>query len=182
MEKIWNFDRNKLICRNVSIFPVTFDNLVYDFGHRQSDFIFLVMPRKAYYKVELLIHEADPQSGPVVITIFKRPSFQLFKISLKISINKTNFEGNTGETIWVWPSGSLMTRTCLVLHNIGMVAVEKKVSSSSGLEPCLYHSTGCSRKYVYILLDYNFKMRLPFVNLIEWPGTTHMFDDTTKQA
>ena len=34
--------------------------------------------------------------------------------------------------------------------------------------------TGCIRKYVHILLAYNFNMGSSIVNSIAWPETTHM--------
>ena len=60
----------------------------------------------------LLIHEADPQSRPVVIIVFVhvvRPSVPTFQ-------NKTNVtrkQCSLLARLWVWPSGSLMTHHVL---------------------------------------------------------------------
>ena len=86
-----------------------------------------------------LIHEADPQSGRVVIIVFAhvarsyvRPSpFQ----------NKTNFKRKQCSLLaklWVWPGGSLMTpvlfcfflSSCLYLSTVNLWQQEKAFSQT----------------------------------------------------
>ena len=76
--------------------------------------------------VEILIHEADPESRPVVIIVFAhvvrsyvrqyvRPSVPTFQ-------NKMNFKRKQCSLLarlWVWPSGSLITP---VLFNFIFIA------------------------------------------------------------
>ena len=63
-----------------------------------------------------LIHSADPQSRPVVIiVIIKQYLYKTIIVIIKqISSEK---QCSPLARLWVWPSGSLMTPTCLVFSN-----------------------------------------------------------------
>ena len=65
----------------------------------------------------VLIHEADPQSRPVVIIVFAH----IVRTSVPTFQNKTNFKRKQSSllaNLWVYPSGSLMTPVlfCLYLY------------------------------------------------------------------
>ena len=60
----------------------------------------------------ILIHEADPQSRPVVIIVFAHVVLSSVRPSVPTFQNKTNFKRKQCSLLarlWVWPSGSLMT-------------------------------------------------------------------------
>ena len=82
----------------------------------------------------LLIHEANPQSQPVVITVFThviRPYFNLSGLSIptfQILAKQNNFHVKimiaTGRTVG-WPSGSLMTP---VERNLRKITEQNKLN------------------------------------------------------
>ena len=57
----------------------------------------------------LLIHSADPQSRPVVITIFTHVVLPHFSQSRKTKHHSSENSDRYWAGLWVWPSGSLMT-------------------------------------------------------------------------